>query len=109
MSKEPKQSLLNQEPASQEPKTAEITFQDVKKPTNLSANAMPLDGYVLSVDGKFKLRYENSKDAMAAGIKLKQAYPVIQVAIYDAAERRYTAVGLNGPEKSASHVEPVEA
>lgn len=64
----------------------------VKKPTNLSANAIPSNGYVLSVDGKLKARYENSTDAMTAASKLKQSYPVLQVAVYDAAQRIYTAV-----------------
>ena len=40
--------------------------QDTKKPANLRANAMPIDGYVLSVDGKLKTRYDSSKDAIAA-------------------------------------------
>ena len=51
--------------------------QDTKKPANLRANAMPIDGHVLSVDGKLKTRYESSKDAIAAGAKLKQSYPMI--------------------------------
>jgi hypothetical protein len=73
--------------------------QDTKKPTNLRANAMPIDGYVLSVDGKLKTRYESSKDAIAAGAKLKQGYPMIQVAVYDAAERNYTPVELHEQEE----------
>jgi hypothetical protein len=98
MSKEPKNLVLknqepkNQDPMSQEPKAQEIMLQDTKKPTNLRANAVPFDGYVLSVDGKLKTRYENAKDANAAGAKLKQSYPVIQVAVYDAAERNYRPV-----------------
>jgi hypothetical protein len=72
--------------------------QDTKKPANLRANAMPIDGYVLSVDGKLKTRYESSKDAMAAGTKLKQSYPIIQVAVYDAAQRNYTPVELHEQE-----------
>ena len=36
---------------------------------------------------------------MAAATKLKQSYPVIQVAIYDAAERNYTPVAL--PEQES--------
>jgi hypothetical protein len=72
--------------------------QDTKKPANLRANAMPIDGYVLSVDGKLKTRYESSKDAMAAGTKLKQSYPIIQVAVYDAAQRNYTPVELHERE-----------
>jgi hypothetical protein len=68
--------------------------QDTKKPANLRANAMPTDGYVLSVDGKLKTRYETSKEALAAGSKLKQSFPVLQVAIYDATERVYTPLDL---------------
>lgn len=70
-----------------------------QKPKNMPANATPIDGFVLSVDAKFKTQFESSEDAMAAGLKLKQSYPVIQVAIYDAAARIYTPVDL--PEQDA--------
>ena len=53
---------------------------------------MPSDGYVMAVDGKLKARYESESDAMAAASKLKQSYPVLKVAVYDAAQRTYTAV-----------------
>jgi hypothetical protein len=64
------------------------------RPTNLSANVLPSDGFVLSVDGKLKGRFETSEDAMTAGLKLKQNYPVLQVAIFDGAARSYTPVKL---------------
>jgi hypothetical protein len=104
MSKEPKNLVLKnqepktQEPISQEPKAQETMLQDTKKPANLRANAVPVDGYVLSVDGKLKTRYESAKAANAAGAKLKRSYPVIQVAVYDAAERNYTPVELQKQE-----------
>ena len=66
--------------------------QATKKPTNLSVNAMPTDGYVMAVDGKLKTRYESESDAKTAASKLKQSYPVLQIAVYDAAQRTYTAV-----------------
>jgi hypothetical protein len=69
-----------------------MKLQETKKPTNLRANAVPLDGYVLSVDGKLKTRYDSSVDAVAAGKKLKQNFPVLQVSIYDASGRNYTPV-----------------
>ena len=66
--------------------------KDANKPANLRANAMPSDGYVLAVDGKLKTRYESSIEAMTAATKLKQSYPVIQVAVYDVIQQMYTAV-----------------
>jgi hypothetical protein len=35
---------------------------------------------------------------MAAAVKLKQRYPVIQVAIYDATARAYSPVNLPDPD-----------
>ncbi len=67
------------------------------KPVNLRANAMPTDGYILTVDGKLKTRFETSDEAMTAGVKLKQSYPVVQIAVFDATARSYTPVVL--PEK----------
>jgi hypothetical protein len=72
-----------------------------KKPANLRANAMPTDGFVLAVDGKLKARYETAKEAMTAGEKLKQSFPVIQVAVYDAAARKYTLVEVQAVEAQA--------
>jgi hypothetical protein len=69
-----------------------LVSQKTQKPENLRANAMPRDGYILAVDGKLKTRYETSEEAMTAGSKLKQSFPVIQVAVYDAKERAYTPV-----------------
>jgi hypothetical protein len=68
-----------------------------EKPSNLRADVMPNDGYVLLVDGKLKTRFNTSDEAMTAGVKLKQSYPVVQVAVFDATARSYTPVAL--PEK----------
>jgi hypothetical protein len=80
------------------PKNQEIKLPDPTKPANLRANVMPIDGFVLSVDGKLKRRYETSKEAVTAGSKLKQDFPVVQVAVYDASERVYTPVALQEQE-----------
>ena len=61
---------------------------------NLRANAVPADGYVLSIDGKLKTRYETEGEATAAGTKLKQSFPVIQVSVFDAVARTYAPVEL---------------
>lgn len=62
------------------------------------ANARPTDGYVLSVDGKWKQRYETAKEAMAAGETLKAKFPVVQISVYDAAAGIYTAIPAAAPE-----------
>ncbi len=68
--------------------------RDARKAENLPANTIPIDGYILSVDGKLKTRYETSNKAVVAGSKLKENFPAIQVAVFDAATRTYTAVDL---------------
>jgi hypothetical protein len=70
------------------------------KPAGLRADAMPIDGYVLSVDGKLKARYETSEEATMAASKLKRDYPVIQVAVYDATTRIRTVVETPGDHSS---------
>jgi hypothetical protein len=66
--------------------------EDAKKPAQVRADAIPTDGYILTVDGKLKTRYETEQDAAAEAAKLKQRFPVIQVSVYDAAAGTYTAV-----------------
>jgi hypothetical protein len=90
---------MSKKPMKHELQSQEIKPEETKKPANLRANEMPRDGFVLSVDGKWKTRYEIAKDAMEAGAKLKQNYPVLQIAIYDAVERVYTPVDLQDQEK----------
>ena len=58
------------------------------------ANARPIEGHVLLVDGKFKTQFKTAEDAMAAGIKLKEKYPVVRVQVYDAVERSFAPVEL---------------
>ena len=72
---------------------------EMPPPMKTRADMIPTDGYILSVDGKLKARYETAKEATAAASSLKQKYPVIQVKIYDAAKQSLAAVEL--PEKEA--------
>jgi hypothetical protein len=62
------------------------------KPLNPRTDVAPTVGYVLSVDRKLKTQFEASEDAMVAGLRLKQTYPVLQVEVFDAAARSYTPV-----------------
>ena len=61
-----------------------------EKPPTPRTDGAPTVGYVLSVDRKLKTQFELSGDAMAAALRLKQAYPVLKVEVFDATARRYT-------------------
>ncbi len=73
--------------------------EDAKKPKNLPANAMPSDGFVLTVDGKSKTRYETEAEAIAAGAALKQKFPVVRITVFEPIARVSTPVEL--PETEA--------
>jgi hypothetical protein len=68
--------------------------EDEKRPKNLKANLLPIDGYGLEVDGRVKAQYDTAEAAAKAGLELKRKYPFIQVHVYDAKERTRTAVEL---------------
>ena len=76
---------------------------DTTRPKNLSANTIPSEGYVLEIDGKFKLGFETSELAMKSAFELKKKYPQIRVNVYDAKEHARTLVELT--EKSADSVD----
>jgi hypothetical protein len=74
--------------------TEQTADNGTTRPKNPSANVRPTEGYVLEVDGKFKLEYASSEAGMKAGLELKKKYPHIQVRVYDAKERTRTVVEL---------------
>ena len=71
--------------------------EDVKNLSRSRADVIPTDGYILTVDGKLKTRYETEQEATSDATKLKGRFPVIQVSVYDATAGIYTAV--TGPEQ----------
>ena len=48
------------------------------------ADRPPTEGFVTVVDGHFKSEFDSAE---AAGRKLKSAYPMLQIEIYDAATK----------------------
>jgi hypothetical protein len=69
----------------------------MKKPTRLidepeprkapRADRPPTEGFVVIVDGHFKTEFDTIAAAEASGRKLKATYPMLQIEIYDAAEK----------------------
>ena len=49
------------------------------------ADRPPTEGYVTVVDGHFKSEFDTAEAAEISGRKLKTAYPMLQVQVYDAA------------------------
>ena len=66
----------------------------------LRADRPPTEGFVTVVDGHFKTEFDDVEAAEAAGRKLKAAYPMLQIEIYDAANRVRTLLG-DEPGQSA--------
>ena len=51
------------------------------------ADRPPAEGFAIVVDGHFKTEFDTVDAAEASGRKLKSAYPMLQIEIYDAAKR----------------------
>jgi hypothetical protein len=64
-----------------------LTIEELepKKPTR--ADRPPTEGFVTIVDGHFQSEFDSAEAAEAAGRKLKSAYPMLQIEIYDAATK----------------------
>jgi hypothetical protein len=56
----------------------------------LRADRPPTEGFVTIVDGHFKSEFDNVEAAEASGRKLKSAYPMLRIEIYDAANKLRT-------------------
>jgi hypothetical protein len=48
------------------------------------ADRPPTEGFAIVVDGQFKTEFDAADAAEASGRKLKSAYPMLQIEIYDA-------------------------
>ncbi len=56
----------------------------------MRADRPPTEGFVTVVDGHFKSEFDTVEAAEAVGRKLKAAYPMLQIEIYDAATKLRT-------------------
>lgn len=64
-----------------------LTIDEAEPPKTLRADRPPTSGFVTVVDGHFKSEFDNVEAAEEAGRKLKAAYPMLQIQIYDAASK----------------------
>jgi hypothetical protein len=67
-----------------------LTIDEPEPKKILRADRPPTEGFVTIVDGHFKSEFDTVDAAEAAGRKLKAAYPMLQIEIYDAANKTRT-------------------
>ena len=61
-----------------------LSIEEPEPKKTLRADRPPVDGFVTIVDGHFKSEFDTVDAAEASGRKLKLAYPMLQIEIYDA-------------------------
>ena len=64
-----------------------LSLDEVKPKRAMRADRPPTEGFVTVVDGHFKSEFDTVGAAEASARKLKSAYPMLQIEIYDAANK----------------------
>ena len=59
------------------------------------ADRPPTEGFATIVDGHFKSEFDTAEAAEVSGRKLKTAYPMLQVQVYDAAMKVRTLLSYS--------------
>ena len=67
-----------------------LSLDEVKPKRAMRADRPPTEGFVTVVDGHFKSEFDTAEAAETAARKLKSAYPMLQIEIYDAANQTRT-------------------
>ncbi len=62
-----------------------LSIDEPQPKKTVRADQPPTDGFATIVDGHFKSEFDTVDAAEASGRKLKSAYPMLQIEIYDAA------------------------
>ena len=64
-----------------------LSLDEAEPKKILRADLPPSQGFVAIVDGRFKSEFDTVDAAEASARKLKAAYPMLQIEIYDAANK----------------------
>jgi hypothetical protein len=67
-----------------------LSIEEPEPKKIMRADRPPIEGFVTVVDGHFKSEFDTADAAEAAGRKLKSAYPMLQIEIYDAVNKTRT-------------------
>lgn len=72
-----------------------LSIPEEQQPRNTTrADIVMSDGFGLEVDGRMKTQFATKAEAEKNALKLKSAYPMLQIKVYDAAEKTRTLVEL---------------
>lgn len=71
----------------------------------IPADALPPEGYVVEVGGKFNSEYGTFIAALKAGLELKNKNSQIKVKVSDAAHRTRPPGALSAPSQAACELE----
>jgi hypothetical protein len=63
-------------------------------PTRKATTGLPASGYALIVDGQVKTEFMMQDHALKAARELKRRFPLLQVKIYDAEDKRIEEIEL---------------
>ena len=66
----------------------------VPAPTARAATNLPAGGFALIVDGQVKAEFETQDSALKAATDLKRRFPMLQVKIYDAQNKRSESIDV---------------
>jgi hypothetical protein len=69
-----------------------LSIDEPEQKKAMRADRPPTEGFVTVVDGHFKSEFDTAEAAEAAARQLKSAYPMLQLEIYDAANKTRTLV-----------------
>jgi hypothetical protein len=64
-----------------------LSIDEAEPKKMLRADRPPVEGFVTVIDGHFKSEFDTVDAAEASARKLKSAYPMLQIEIYDAANK----------------------
>ena len=64
-----------------------LSLDEAEPKKTLRANLPPTEGFVTVIDGHFKSVFDRVDAAEASARKLKAAYPMLQIEIYDASNK----------------------
>jgi hypothetical protein len=60
-----------------------LSIEEPQPKKTIRADRPPVEGFAMIVDGHFKTEFDTVEAAEASGRKLKSAYPMLRIEIYD--------------------------